>query len=96
MARGIGGCSEHLAAEPVSEFNRLRQGARSIIHAIHAVDGKLLWRYDPEVPQQAVHQLRHSFGSRGIAWWNGKVYAGTHDGRLIAIDGAPGSRCGAS
>ena len=27
---------------------------------------------------------------RGIAWWNGKIYTGTQDGRLIAIDAKSG------
>lgn len=31
------------------------------------------------------------WGSRGIAWWNGKIYTGTQDGRLIAIDAKSGT-----
>jgi quinohemoprotein ethanol dehydrogenase len=34
--------------------------------------------------------LRQGWGSRGLAWWNGKVFTGTQDGRLIAIDAATG------
>ena len=34
--------------------------------------------------------MRSSWGIRGIAWWNGKVYTGTVDGRLIAIDAKTG------
>ena len=29
-------------------------------------------------------------GIRGIAWWKGKVYTGTVDGRLIALDAKTG------
>lgn len=62
----------------------------SKIHAVDAVTGKELWQYDPEVPKVAGGMLRLAWGSRGVAWWNGKIYTGTLDGRLIAIDAATG------
>lgn len=62
----------------------------SIVHAVRAEDGKLLWKHDPKVPEKAGRKLRQGWGSRGIAWWNGKIYTGTIDGRLIAIDAATG------
>lgn len=62
----------------------------SIVHAIDAVSGKLLWKYDPEVPIAAGNKLRLAWGIRGLAWWNGKVIVGTHDGRLIALDAKAG------
>ena len=62
----------------------------SVIHAVDAASGKPLWSYDPNVPQVAGKKLRLGWGSRGIAWWNGKVYTGTLDGRLIAIDAVTG------
>jgi quinohemoprotein ethanol dehydrogenase len=58
----------------------------SVVHAVDAASGKLLWSYDPKVPEAAGRKLRQGWGSRGIAWWNGKVYTGTTDGRLMAID----------
>lgn len=58
----------------------------SIVHAVDAVSGKLLWKYDPEAAQASGQKLRQGWGSRGIAYWNGKVYTGTQDGRLIALD----------
>ncbi|RYG96635.1 MAG: hypothetical protein EON57_14815, partial [Alphaproteobacteria bacterium] len=30
--------------------------------------------------------------TRGIAWWNDKIYLGTMDGRLIAIDAKTGKQ----
>jgi quinohemoprotein ethanol dehydrogenase len=62
----------------------------SIVHAVDAVSGKVLWTYNPKAPQAAGHKLRQGWGIRGIAWWNGKIYVGTHDGRLIAIDAKTG------
>lgn len=62
----------------------------SIIHAVQAATGKELWTYDPKAPEAAGKKLRLGWGSRGIAWWNGNIYTGTQDGRLIAIDAATG------
>ena len=58
----------------------------AVVHAVDARTGKLLWRFDPDVPAHAGDKLRGGWGSRGIAYWLGKVYVGTQDGRLIAID----------
>jgi quinohemoprotein ethanol dehydrogenase len=57
----------------------------SIVHAIRATDGRLLWRYDPKVPEAAGQKLRAGWGIRGLALWKDKVYVGTQDGRLLAL-----------
>jgi quinohemoprotein ethanol dehydrogenase len=62
----------------------------SVVHAVNAASGRLLWRYDPHAGAKAGINLRNGWGVRGIAWWNGKVYTGTVDGRLIAIDARTG------
>jgi quinohemoprotein ethanol dehydrogenase len=65
---------------------------QSIVHAVDAQSGKLLWRYDPEVTKVAGRKLRITWGPRGIAYWAGRIYVGTTDGRLIAIDAHDGQR----
>ena len=60
--------------------------AYSLVHAIEATTGRLKWVYDPKAAEAAGRRLRQGWGSRGLAWWNDKVYTGTQDGRLIAID----------
>ncbi len=62
----------------------------SLIHAVDAATGKKLWEYDSKAAEASGFRLRQGWGSRGIAWSNGKIYAGTHDGRLIAIDAKTG------
>src|SRR3546814_8412659 len=62
----------------------------SVVRAFDAATGRQLWEYDPGAPEAAGRKLRKGWGSRGIAWWNGKVYTGTQDGRLIAIDAKTG------
>jgi quinohemoprotein ethanol dehydrogenase len=62
----------------------------AVVHAVDAKTGKLKWKYDPEVAKVAGPKLRYTWGSRGIAYWNGMVYVGTLDGRLIALDAKSG------
>ena len=63
---------------------------QSFINAIDAKTGKELWAHDTGAAQRAGHRMRQAWGSRGIAWWNGKVYTGTVDGRLVALDAKTG------
>lgn len=58
----------------------------SVVRAIDAVSGKVKWEYDPKAPEASGVRLRQGWGSRGIAYWNGKVITATQDGRLIALD----------
>ncbi len=62
----------------------------SVVRAFEATSGKLLWEYDPHAAEAAGHKLRQGWGIRGLAWWNGKLYVGTQDGRLVAIDAKSG------
>ena len=62
----------------------------SVVHAMGAASGRLLWTYDPKAPEASGMKLRGGWGIRGIAFWDGRVYAATHDGRLIALDAKTG------
>jgi quinohemoprotein ethanol dehydrogenase len=62
----------------------------SIVQAIDVRTGKRLWRYDPEVFKRATIKLRPSWGIRGLAFWKGRIYVGTQDGRLISLDAHSG------
>jgi quinohemoprotein ethanol dehydrogenase len=44
------------------------------------------WTYDPKVSRERAYFLCCDVVNRGVALHNGKVYAGTLDGRLIALD----------
>ena len=66
--------------------------AWSKVKAYDAATGKPLWAYDPEVPGEwAVHACCDVV-NRGVAVWDGKVYVGSFDGRLIALDAATGRK----
>ena len=59
----------------------------SKVYAVEASTGKLLWKYDPQIRlDQALNGSYSARTNGGVAVWNGKVYVGTGDCRLIAID----------
>ena len=62
----------------------------SLVRAAEAATGKLLWTYDAKAAEAAGKNLRLGYGSRGLAWWNGKIYVGALDGWLIALDAKTG------
>jgi len=62
----------------------------AVVHAVDARSGKLIWKYDPQVGKDAGPKMRTAPGARGVAYWNGKVYVGTLDGRLIALNANSG------
>ena len=64
--------------------------AWSKVFALNAASGALLWSYDPEVPREWGANACCDVVNRGVAAWEGKIYVGTLDGRLIALDAATG------
>jgi alcohol dehydrogenase (cytochrome c)/quinohemoprotein ethanol dehydrogenase len=65
--------------------------AWSKVKAYRAATGEKLWEYDPQVPGGwAVHACCDVV-NRGVAVWEGKVFVGTLDGRLVALDAATGN-----
>jgi quinohemoprotein ethanol dehydrogenase len=64
--------------------------AWSRVKAYDAATGKPLWAYDPEVPGEWAVNACCDVVNRGVAVWNGKVFVGSFDGRLIALDAATG------
>ncbi len=67
-------------------------GAWSVVYAIDARNGELLWTFDPEVPREWSKYACCDVVNRGVAVWKGQVYVGTLDGRIVAIDAASGKR----
>jgi quinohemoprotein ethanol dehydrogenase len=66
-------------------------GEWSVVYAIDARTGRLLWTYDPKVPRARAHSICCDVVNRGVALYHGKVYAGTLDGRLVALDAKSGT-----
>ncbi len=64
--------------------------AWSIVQAYDAKSGALLWTYDPQVPRETGVNACCDAVNRGVALWNGSLFVGTLDGRLVAIDAKTG------
>src|SRR5262245_21904311 len=64
--------------------------AWSMVKAYDAASGKLLWSYDPEVPRERGVNGCCDVVNRGVAAWDGKIFVGTFDGRLVALDARSG------
>ena len=64
--------------------------AWSKVVALDAATGARRWSYDPKVPPSWAVNACCDVINRGVAVWKGKVFVGTLDGRLIALNAANG------
>jgi alcohol dehydrogenase (cytochrome c)/quinohemoprotein ethanol dehydrogenase len=64
--------------------------AWSKVFALNAATGEKLWSYDPKVPPEWAVNACCDVVNRGVAAWNGKLFVGTLDARLIALDSSTG------
>ncbi len=62
----------------------------SIMHAFDAATGEHKWTYDPLVNRGHARYVCCDVVNRGPAFYQGKVYAGTLDGRLVAVTAETG------
>jgi len=65
--------------------------AWSKVQVLDAATGRLKWQYDPEVSKAWDVKTCCGVQNRGAALWKGRVYVGTIDGRLIALDAETGN-----
>lgn len=63
---------------------------RSQVAALDLRTGRTLWRYDPQVPKN-VRAIGYFPVNRGVALLDDRVYVGTLDARLVALDAASGA-----
>lgn len=83
-----------LALEPIVVDGVIYLGLPlDVVEAFDGVTGKMLWRFDPRIringPWRNSYEGRKN---RGVAVWNGKVYVGTGDCRIVAINAATGAK----
>lgn len=64
--------------------------AWSLVHAFDVRTGQHLWTYDPQVDPAKGRDACCDVVNRGVAAWDGKIFVGTLDGRLVALDSASG------
>src|SRR6266849_4821371 len=61
-------------------------GSYSRTFALNGATGEVIWSYFPELDEALIARQTHSPYNRGVAIGDGKVFVGTMDGRLIALD----------
>ena len=76
-----------LIVDGVMYFN----GRFNVVRAVDLRTHQVLWEYDPKVIEHAGDRATIMWDwNRGIAFWKGRVYLATVDGRLIAVDAKTG------
>jgi quinohemoprotein ethanol dehydrogenase len=83
-----------LSVEPIVVDGVIYLGTPfDIVYAIDGATGKVLWGFDPRIrlngPWRNSYEGRKN---RGVAVWHGKVYVGTGDCRVVAVDAATGKQ----
>lgn len=65
-------------------------GSLDRVYAVDAASGRLLWKFDPHVRLSVMRNSWAARSNRGVAVYRGKVFFGTGDCRLFALDAATG------
>lgn len=81
------GTSRGIEATPIVHDGVLYvTGTWNIVYALDAKTGEELWTFDPKVDRSRASIMCCDVVNRGVAIWGDKIFTGTIDGRLIAID----------
>jgi quinohemoprotein ethanol dehydrogenase len=65
-------------------------GPWSVVYAVDAVSGAHRWTFDPGVDGRYERRSCCDVVNRGVAYSDGRIYVGTLDGYLIALDATTG------
>ena len=82
----------HEATSLVVDGVLFTTGSWSVVFALDAATGELLWTFDPQVSQEVGRKTCCDVVNRGVAVYGGSLFLGALDGRLIAIDAATGKK----
>jgi quinohemoprotein ethanol dehydrogenase len=82
-----------MASEPlVVDGTIYVSGSLDRVYAVDAASGRLLWRVDPHVRLNMIRNSATARTNRGVAVWEGKVFVGTGDCRMLALDAVSGKQ----
>lgn len=65
-------------------------GVAGRVYALDAATGALRWRFEPQLDLRNARDACCDLVNRGVAVWRGRVYVGTFDGHLVALDARDG------
>jgi quinohemoprotein ethanol dehydrogenase len=65
-------------------------GVAGRVYALDAANGKVLWRFEPQIDFKNARSACCDIVNRGVSVWNGKVYVATFDGILYSLDARDG------
>ncbi len=86
-----GGIHRGVEANPVMVDGVLYfPGPWGVVYAVDARNGKALWTYDPQADGSAGRLACCDVVNRGVMVWRGKVFVGSTDGWLVAVDAKTG------
>lgn len=83
----------HSASQPIAAQGMVYTATgHSDVRAFDAVTGALRWTWESHAAEQAGRKLRQGYGPRGLAYDRDRIFVGTHDGRLVALDAKSGQQ----
>ncbi|MBZ5662785.1 MAG: PQQ-binding-like beta-propeller repeat protein [Acidobacteriia bacterium] len=86
---GAAGLRPGLEAAPlVVDGVLFLEGMQNNVYAIDAVSGRTLWTYEYKWPEVKTFSIR---GARGLAYGDGRIYMGTQNNHLVALDAKTGA-----
>ncbi len=65
-------------------------GVAGRVYALDAATGRLLWKFEPPLKLKNARGSCCDIVNRGVAVWQGKVYVGSFEGVLYALDASDG------
>ncbi|MDH3245750.1 MAG: PQQ-dependent dehydrogenase, methanol/ethanol family [Saprospiraceae bacterium] len=67
-------------------------GTWSKVYAVDVRKGAIIWTYDPKVPKEWGEKVCCDVVNRGVAIYKNKIFVGSLDGRLIALNAKTGEK----
>ena len=60
------------------------------VYALNAKDGSIIWKYEPELPNDFMSTVCCGPDNRGVAYANGRVFVTRLDAKMVALDAKTG------
>ena len=84
--------SSGFEATPIVVDGRLySSGPKGAVYALDAKTGAELWHFQPKIDEDVLRNACCGIVNRGVAVWQGRVYVGSVDGHLYALNASDGT-----